>query len=95
MKVKFVFIREDTSVEFVENPESVDLKMAALREKYNITATVEYSEDGLTKTLIQEANDMDSYVNFYNEATPLWEKTKHIDSCSKRNISVSMDVIEN
>lgn len=95
MKVKYVFTREDTSVDFVENTESVDLEMAALREKYNITATVDYSEDELTKTLIQEAKDMDTYVNFYNEASAIWEKTKHISTCGKRNISVTMDVLEN
>lgn len=92
--VEYIQTRPNENVEFPLEGSQKD-KLAELREEYNISSKIIYSDDMLTRTLQHTASDSQQYSAFYEKAQPLWEKSKVVEKCGNLDIDISMGVIEN
>ena len=92
--LEYTFTRPNKEVEFpLGGPQEESLQQ--LREQYNISSEVLFSEDGLVRTLRHTAPSAQDYGDFYEKAQPIWEKAKIMQKCGDVNVDVSMSIVEN
>ena len=92
--VEYVMKRPSKEVEFPTEGSEKD-KLAVLREDHNISSSVFFSEDGLTRTLRHTASDARTYNDFYAQAQLYWEKSKVVQACNDSNVDITMYIVEN
>ena len=92
--VEYVLTRSSKEIDFPTEGAQRD-KLAELREEYNISSEIFFSEDELTRTLQHTASDAQQYSAFYEKAQPLWEKEKVVQKFGNLDIDLTMSIVEN
>lgn len=92
--VEYVMKRPNKEVDFPTKGSQSE-KLSELREQYNVSTEVFFSDDELIRTLRHTTDTVSEYSSFYEQAQALWEKEKISDQCASLNIDLSMEVVTN
>ena len=93
--VEYIMERPNKEVDFPQNGSQEKDSLASLRQEYNISSEVNFSDDGLIRTLRHTASSAEVYSSFYEHALGIWEKSKIIQTCGNLDIDVTMGIVEN
>jgi len=93
--VEYVFTRLDTDTEWPSFGEVFDENLQSLREQNGVVSEDIISDDQLVWRRVQTADDMLSYNTFYDSAQPIWDKANILNDAGSKNITITMDIIEN
>ena len=93
--VEYVFTRPSIDVEWPSFGEVFDEKLQSLREENGVVSEDIISDDQLVWRRVQTSDNMLSYNTFYDAAQPIWDKANILNDAGSKNISITMDIIEN
>lgn len=93
--VEYTFVRPNADTAWPEFTEVQQSQIQSLRDEHNIATLESISEDGLTKTLRQSAENQHTYTPFYNQGQPIWEAAGIVYRCEQDGIDLSLNIVEN
>ena len=97
-KVQIAVTRPTTDLNMLETMRMDDADSTAIPALLASTGgTVEYTRtaDELTTNSVYTFADRDAWLNFYNQALPIWNRNNTVEKANNAGVTIDVTVIEN